>query len=76
MLIQVKLKNDRYDYVKDFMIGDLIEAGAISGFQRRSGWVTIGVDPVRSNDLNRNYRDKEKRRTTKGKGNFPVNRNS
>lgn len=38
---------DRFDYVKDFMLDSLIEAGGgIAKFLRSSGWVTIGVDRV------------------------------
>jgi len=47
MLIQVKHDDDRYDYVKDFMLDVLIETGAIAQFRRSSGWVRIGVDPIR-----------------------------
>lgn len=47
MLIQVGYDDDRYDYVKDFMLDDLIDKGAIAKFKRSSGWVIIGVDPVR-----------------------------
>lgn len=47
MLIQVSYKDNRYDYVKDFMLDRLIETGAISQFRRRSGWVRIGTDPIR-----------------------------
>lgn len=48
MLIQVSYNDDRYDYVKDFMLEPLIKSGAITRFRRRSGWVRIGVDPVRT----------------------------
>jgi len=48
MFIQVCWTNNRYDYVKDFMLDRLIEAGVVARFLRSSGWVTIGVDPVRS----------------------------
>ncbi|HBA87888.1 MAG TPA: hypothetical protein DCZ75_07820 [Geobacter sp.] len=47
MLIQVGYEDDRYDYVKDFMLDDLINRGAIAKFKRSSGWVTLGVDPIR-----------------------------
>jgi len=47
MLIQVNYKDDRYDYIKDFMLDTLIASGAIDKFRRSSGWVKIGVDPVR-----------------------------
>lgn len=54
MLIPVRYEDEKYDYVKDFMLEKLIEAGAISRFRRSSGWVRVGVDPIRkqrSSDL-------------------------
>ncbi|MBJ6799842.1 GSU3473 family protein [Geomonas propionica] len=48
MLIQVSYDDNKYDYVKDFMLEKLIQSGAIASFKRRSGWVRIGVDPVRA----------------------------
>jgi hypothetical protein len=47
MLIQVNYTDDRYDFVKDFMLETLIASGAIAKFRRTTGWVQIGVDPVR-----------------------------
>ena len=47
MLIQVSYDDNKYDYVKDFMLEQLIQSGSIASFKRRSGWVRIGVDPVR-----------------------------
>lgn len=61
MLIQVNWTNNRYDYVKDFMLDNLIEAGVIARFLRSSGWVTIGVDPVRISTLNLEYSGNERR---------------
>lgn len=48
MLVQVNWTNKRYDYVQDFMLDALIDAGCVFRFLRSSGWVTVGVDPVRS----------------------------
>ena len=48
MLIQVSYDDNKYDYVKDFMLDKLIQSGTISSFRRRSGWVRVGVDPVRT----------------------------
>jgi len=48
MLIQVLYPGMQHDYVKDFMLDTLVETGRIIKFRRSSGWVTIGVDPVRS----------------------------
>jgi hypothetical protein len=47
MLIHVVRIDNRYDYVKDFVLDRLIESKGIIKFKRRTGWVTIGVDPIR-----------------------------
>lgn len=47
MLIHVKYTENRFGYVKDFMLHDLIEAGDIKEFKRSTGWVTVGVDTLR-----------------------------
>ena len=61
MLIQVKWTNGSYDYIKDFMLDCLLEAGVVDSFQRSSGWVKIGVDPVRSCTHNGRYNGPERR---------------
>jgi len=61
MLVQVNWKNAGYDYVPDFMLDDLIEAGVVARFLRDAGWVTIGVDPVRSSSCNREHLGRERR---------------
>ncbi len=48
MLIHVNYTDDRYDFVKDFMLETLITSGAIAKFRRTTGWVQVGVDPVRN----------------------------
>ena len=63
MLVQVHWTNNHYDYVKDFMLDSLIEAGKVARFMRSTGWVTIGVDPVRKNKPNTEYRGSERRST-------------
>jgi hypothetical protein len=47
MLIHVIRIGNRYDYVKDFILDSLIESKGIVKFKRSTGWVTIGVDPIR-----------------------------
>jgi hypothetical protein len=47
MLIQVHYPDNRFDYVKENMLDLLIETKKITRFRRSSGWVTLGVDPVR-----------------------------
>lgn len=61
MLVQVKWTNNTYDYVKDFMLDSLIEAGVVARFLRSSGWVTVGVDPVRSKSSDCTYHGSERR---------------
>ena len=47
MLIQVLYEDNRYDYVKGFQLDRLLEVNKVQKFKRSSGWVTVGVDPVR-----------------------------
>ncbi len=47
MLIRVVYKDNVHDYVKDFQLGRFLDAGKIVMFQRRTGWVNVGIDPVR-----------------------------
>lgn len=61
MLVQVHWTNKRYDYVKDYMLDSLIEAGVVARFLRSSGWVTVGVDPVRSKRKKMTYNGPERR---------------
>ena len=48
MLIQVQYSNQQFDFVKPSLLDDLIDEEKVSKFRRSGGWVTIGVDPVRS----------------------------
>lgn len=61
MLIQVNYTDDRYDFVKDFMLETLIASGAIAKFRRSSGWVQIGVDPIRKARPSASYQGVERR---------------
>jgi hypothetical protein len=47
MLIQVIYADNHHDFVKPHMLDALIESRRISMFKRSSGWVTLGIDPVR-----------------------------
>jgi hypothetical protein len=55
MLIQVNYTNKRFDYVKDIILDKLLAAGKITKFRRNSGWVTVGVDPVRKTKRDYTY---------------------
>lgn len=64
MLVQVNWTNNSYDYVKDFMLDSLIEAGVVARFLRSSGWVTVGVDPVRAKSSDNQFSGTERRSAT------------
>lgn len=48
MMIQVNYSDNRYDFVQGQTLDRLIEADKIRRFRRSSGWVTVGVDPIRT----------------------------
>src|SRR3990170_7946549 len=50
MLIKVMYQNNEYGTVNPFLLDKLIASGKIKKFLRSSGWVTIGVDPIRGTD--------------------------
>ena len=47
MLIQVMYPDNHHDFVKPNMLDTLIESQKISKFKRSTGWVVLGMDPVR-----------------------------
>ncbi|HUI67250.1 MAG TPA: hypothetical protein VL087_03480 [Nitrospirota bacterium] len=68
MVIRVIYQNQRYDFVKASRLDEFIETGAIASFQRRSGWVRVGIDPIRSTttDPSYTYKGKERRQSQEG----------
>lgn len=53
MLISVLFENNTVGMVKRAQIEEFIISGKITKFFRSSGWVTIGVDPIRK--VNRSH---------------------
>lgn len=47
MLIQISYPDNRFDFVKENILDLLIDSKRITRFRRSSGWVTLGLDPVR-----------------------------
>lgn len=47
MLIKVKYPDGTNELVRPSLLHYLIEKRLISAFERSSGWVTLGIDPVR-----------------------------
>ena len=60
MLIKVIYKDNSADMVKDYLLEGLITSVRIVAFQRSSGWVTIGKDPIRNG--RREYDGPERRK--------------
>lgn len=56
--IKVVFTDDSVGYVKEAQLDGLILSGKIKSFLRSTGWVRIGIDPVREV----RYRGKERRR--------------
>ena len=48
MLIRVIYQDNVHDYVKDFQLDRFLDSGKIVKFQRSTGWVNVGLDPVRT----------------------------
>ncbi len=65
MILRIQYTDNRYDMVKGSMLDRLIEDHQITRFRRSSGWVTIGVDPVRTGNKKPGYSGPE-RRTNEG----------
>ena len=49
MLIHVIRTGNNFDYIKDYLLNNLIESKGIVKFKRSTGWVTIGADQIRGN---------------------------
>ena len=63
MLINVVYNNNRHDVVPASLVQKLIVKNLVKKFLRSSGWVSIGVDPIRSMIPPLSYSGPERRRT-------------
>ena len=61
--------NETYDVVKSSQLDDLILSGKVVKFLRSEGWVTVGVDPIRSYARDWYHHGPERRIV--GSGNWP-----
>ena len=48
MLIRVRYKDGKIDLIPSGGLNELIVMSDIDQFERSSGWVTLGKDPIRS----------------------------
>lgn len=61
MKIMVQTKHNTYKRVQHYQLDDLIYSGEILAFRRGSGWVEIGLDPVRKRNDRAEYAGAERR---------------
>jgi hypothetical protein len=61
MLIHVMRTGNHYDYIKDYFLDSLIRSKGIIKFKRSTGWVTIGVDPIRERKRDRVFTGTDRR---------------
>ena len=61
MMVRIIYHDNRYDMVKSTRLDDLISSNAVAKFERSSGWVTIGVDPIRTPKNRQPYTGQERR---------------
>jgi len=47
MMIRVIYTDETFDFIRDTQLDRFIALGKVSKFKRSSGWVTVGVDPIR-----------------------------
>ncbi|MDA3902040.1 MAG: hypothetical protein PF441_01180 [Desulfuromusa sp.] len=48
MLIRVRYKDGRIDFIPSHNLEELIVMTEIEQFERSTGWVMVGKDPIRS----------------------------
>lgn len=62
VLIRVQYTDNKYDYVPDSKLDELIGLGSVKQFHRADGWVTVGEAPVRGMGNIAAYSGPERRR--------------
>jgi hypothetical protein len=61
VIIRVRYTTGTYDYVSHAFLDDLIQGNKITKFLRSNGWATIGIDPIRTENMARAYAGPERR---------------
>lgn len=46
-MVHIEYDNQKYDYVSNSTLDNLLEINKIIKFKRTAGWATVGVDPIR-----------------------------
>ena len=52
MMIQVKYRDGIMDMIQTYMLQSMIATNKVVQFKRSSGWVTVGIDPLRGPKTN------------------------
>ena len=64
MLIRIRYKDGKIDLVPSEKLEELLMMSEIEQFERSSGWVTVGKDPIRST-LRGHYSGPERRQESR-----------
>lgn len=57
MKLEVIRHDNSVEMVEDYFLQYMIDTGEITAFKRSSGWVIIGVDPIRTSRTSFSGRD-------------------
>ena len=63
MAIMVHYGNSTFGFVENRALDDLIDSQTIIAFRRESGWVQIGLDPIRKKSVSQPFEGRERRGT-------------
>jgi len=61
MAIMVHYGNSTFGFVENRALDDLIDSQTIIAFRRESGWVQIGLDPIRKKSVPLPFEGRERR---------------
>jgi len=65
MAIMVQYSNKTFGYVENRVLDDLIDNQTITAFRRESGWVKIGIDPIRNHRILKFFDGQDRRASTR-----------
>jgi len=57
MKIEVIRRDNSVEIVEDYFLQILLDMDEVASFKRSTGWVTVGVDPIRNNRRSYSGRD-------------------
>ena len=57
MRILVKYRDDRMEYMNSKQLDLFLELKLVKEFERSSGWVVVGVDPIRKTKRNSTFKE-------------------